>query len=52
VIKPLSAIFHDIACLAGATISGDGRVRLVLDPAGILATADTAIRLAALGASA
>ena len=52
VIKPLSALFHDIACLAGATISGDGRVRLVLDPAGILATADAAVRLAAQGASA
>ena len=31
VIKPLSSLFHHIACLSGATISGDGRVRLVLD---------------------
>ena len=42
VVKPLSAIFRNIACLAGATISGDGRVRLVLDPAGIVAAADAA----------
>jgi len=40
VIKPLSSLFHHIACLSGATISGDGRVRLVLDPAGILAAAE------------
>jgi len=40
VIKPLSSLFHHIACLSGATISGDGRVRLVLDPAGILAEAE------------
>ena len=40
VIKPLSSLFHHIACLSGATISGDGRVRLVLDPAGILAVAE------------
>ena len=52
VIKPLSALFHNIACLAGATISGDGRVRLVLDPAGILAAAEASQALAAHGASA
>jgi len=45
VIKPLSSLFHNIACLAGATISGDGRVRLVLDPAGILAAAEGSTRL-------
>jgi two-component system chemotaxis sensor kinase CheA len=39
VIKPLSAFLHHTASLAGATISGDGRVRLVLDPAGLLLSA-------------
>jgi two-component system chemotaxis sensor kinase CheA len=37
VIKPLGNHFHQCASLAGATISGDGRVRLVLDPSGLLA---------------
>jgi len=41
VIKPLGAFLHGSAQLAGATISGDGRVRLVLDPAGLLAAAST-----------
>jgi two-component system chemotaxis sensor kinase CheA len=39
VIKTLGAYLHGSVQLAGATISGDGRVRLVLDPAGLLATA-------------
>lgn len=39
VIKPLGSYLHNCASIAGATISGDGRVRLVLDPAGLLATA-------------
>ncbi len=39
VIKPLGSYLHGCPSLAGATISGDGRVRLVLDPAGLLATA-------------
>ena len=52
VIKPMSALFHNIACLAGATIGGDGRVRLVLDPAGILATAEETVGSTASGASA
>jgi len=51
VIKPLSSLFHHITCLSGATISGDGRVRLVLDPAGILAAAEGMHELAR-GASA
>jgi two-component system chemotaxis sensor kinase CheA len=37
VIKPLGAYLHGCSSLAGATISGDGQVRLVLDPAGLLA---------------
>ena len=40
VIKPLGSYLHDNS-LAGATISGDGRVRLVLDPTGLLAMADS-----------
>jgi len=37
VVKPLGNYLHNCSSLAGATISGDGRVRLVLDPAGLLA---------------
>ena len=37
VVKPLGNYLHRCSSLAGATISGDGRVRLVLDPAGLLA---------------
>jgi two-component system, chemotaxis family, sensor kinase CheA len=37
VVKPLGSYLHCCSSLAGATISGDGRVRLVLDPAGLLA---------------
>ena len=40
VIKPLGSYLHGCSSLAGATISGDGRVRLVLDPAGLLASAE------------
>lgn len=35
VIKPLGSYLKHVPGLAGATISGDGRVRLILDPAGI-----------------
>jgi len=43
VVKPLGNYLHGCPSLAGATISGDGRVRLVLDPAGLLAASqDTA----------
>jgi two-component system chemotaxis sensor kinase CheA len=37
VVKPLANYLHQCSTLAGATISGDGRVRLVLDPAGLVA---------------
>ena len=40
VVKPLSTYLHISSHLAGATISGDGKVRLVLDPAGLLSTAE------------
>ena len=39
VIKPLGTYLQGNAQLAGATISGDGRVRLVLDPSGLVAAA-------------
>jgi two-component system chemotaxis sensor kinase CheA len=38
VIKPLGSYLHHCPSVAGATISGDGGVRLVLDPAGLLAS--------------
>jgi two-component system chemotaxis sensor kinase CheA len=41
VVKPLGTFLHGCSSLAGATISGDGRVRLVLDPAGMLAASQT-----------
>jgi two-component system chemotaxis sensor kinase CheA len=36
VVKPLGSYLHGCAGFAGATISGDGSVRLVLDPPGLL----------------
>jgi two-component system chemotaxis sensor kinase CheA len=36
VVKPLGQYLHNCSSVAGATIGGDGRVRLVLDPAGLL----------------
>lgn len=41
VVKPLGNYLHRCPSLAGATISGDGRVRLVLDPAGLLAASQS-----------
>ncbi len=43
VIKPLGSYLHNCAGIAGATIGGDGRVRLVLDPAGLVAHADAPV---------
>jgi len=42
VVKPLGNHLHHCPSLAGASISGDGRVRLVLDPAGLIAASQTA----------
>lgn len=39
IIKPLGPLFSTTTGLSGATIAGDGRVRLVLDPAGLLSSA-------------
>jgi len=35
VIKPLAAYLHNCAGIAGVTVCGDGRVRLMLDPGGL-----------------
>ena len=35
VVKPLSKLFRNLACYAGATIMGDGRVALILDVLGL-----------------
>ena len=43
VIKPLGSYLHHCSGIAGATISGDGRVRLVLDPADLLASASNSV---------
>lgn len=37
VIKPLGALLQGIAGLAGATITGDGRIALILDMPGLMA---------------
>jgi two-component system chemotaxis sensor kinase CheA len=43
VIKPLASYLHDCVGIAGATVSGDGRVRLVLDPGGLLTWAANSV---------
>lgn len=43
VVKPLNSYLHHGSSFAGATLGGDGRVRLVLDPAGLLASAESAV---------
>ena len=52
VIKPLGSYLHGCSSLAGATIGGDGRVRLVLDPAGLMENLQIAATAAARKASA
>ncbi len=52
VIKPLGSYLHGCSSLAGATIGGDGRVRLVLDPAGLLENLQLAATAATRKASA
>ncbi|MGA7590464.1 MAG: chemotaxis protein CheA, partial [Candidatus Sulfotelmatobacter sp.] len=52
VIKPLGSYLHGCSSIAGATISGDGQVRLVLDPAGLLANSQLAALLTVRKASA
>jgi two-component system, chemotaxis family, sensor kinase CheA len=45
VIKPLGPFLHGCSSLAGATIGGDGQVRLVLDPAGLVANLRPAVEM-------
>lgn len=44
VVKPLGSYLQHCSSVAGATISGDGRVRLVLEPAGLLMATDHSSR--------
>ena len=44
VIKSMGGLLHDCSTIAGATIGGDGRVRLVLDPASLIAMPQTSTR--------
>jgi two-component system chemotaxis sensor kinase CheA len=39
VIKPLGATLRGLSGLAGATVTGSGRVALILDPPGLVRTA-------------
>jgi two-component system chemotaxis sensor kinase CheA len=48
VVKPLAPYLHNCPGIAGATVGGDGRVRLVLDPAGLLRSAANSLRREAL----
>jgi two-component system chemotaxis sensor kinase CheA len=38
VVKPLGALLHGLAGLAGATITGDGRIALILDVPSLVRT--------------
>jgi two-component system chemotaxis sensor kinase CheA len=38
VIKPLGALLHGIRGFAGATITGDGKIALIIDINGLLRT--------------
>jgi two-component system, chemotaxis family, sensor kinase CheA len=52
IVKPLGSYLHGCSSLAGATIGGDGRVRLVLDPASLLENLQIAAMSATQKASA
>ncbi|HZU42257.1 MAG TPA: chemotaxis protein CheA [Terriglobales bacterium] len=43
VMKPLGSYLRQCGSVTGATISGDGRIRLVLNPAGLAGIAETRI---------
>ncbi len=45
VVKPLASYLQHSPGIAGATVGGDGRVRLVIDPAGLLSSASTPLHL-------
>jgi two-component system chemotaxis sensor kinase CheA len=40
VVKPLSSYLKNCKCFSGATIMGDGRVAMILDPGGIISYSD------------
>jgi two-component system chemotaxis sensor kinase CheA len=42
VVAPLAPYLNHCTGITGTTVGGDGRVRLVLDPAGLLAAAGSA----------
>ena len=44
VVKPLASYLHHCPGIAGATVGGDGRVRLVLDPAGLISSGANLLR--------
>ena len=44
VVKPLASYLHHAPGIAGASVGGDGRVRLVIDPAGLLISAMNTLR--------
>ena len=44
IVKPLSALLRDSPYVAIATITGDGRVRLVLDPQHLIRGGDRRTR--------
>ena len=46
VVKPLDSCLNQCSGIAGATVGGDGQVRLVVDPAGLLASATASIGMA------
>jgi two-component system chemotaxis sensor kinase CheA len=48
VIKPLASYLHDCTGIASATVCGDGRVRLVLNPGGLLTWASDSLSQAVL----
>src|SRR5690348_9082069 len=41
IVKPLGPLFADASGIAGATVTGDGRLALVMDLAGLVAAADS-----------
>jgi len=49
IVKPLGPLFADVSGIAGATVTGDGRLALVMDLAGLAGGAGqlfTALQLA------
>jgi two-component system chemotaxis sensor kinase CheA len=40
IVKPLGSLFADVSGIAGATVTGDGRLALVMDLAGLVAGTD------------